>query len=201
MTQAKNPYHKENLRRDLLDAGRDYLVTHGHTSLSIRSLAQIVGVSPGAPYHHFPDRRSLLLALAIEGYEEMMAGVGKAVGGASGTADQLEAMGVHFIAFSKKNPHLVELMYESELTTPTLDRQLLDYQIRAHKALRGLIAEHLPDITEDEADVRTIAFWSAVYGFANMLRKGLIYPDGVMDFKERQLSLAIVHQAVLMAIT
>ncbi|MEL0252821.1 MAG: TetR/AcrR family transcriptional regulator, partial [Novosphingobium sp.] len=68
---AKKPYHRENLRRDLLDAGREYVRQHGHHGLSIRTLAQQVGVSPGAPYHHFPDRRSLLLALAIEGFEEM----------------------------------------------------------------------------------------------------------------------------------
>ena len=67
----QNSYHKENLRQDLIDAGLAYVKAQGHASLSVRTLAQKVGVSPGAPYHHFPDRRSLLLAIAGEGFKDL----------------------------------------------------------------------------------------------------------------------------------
>ena len=199
MAQAKKPYHKENLRRDLLDAGREYVAAHGHLNLSMRTLAQKVDVSPGAPYHHFPDRRAFLLALAVEGFEEMLAGVRQALAGASGPNARLRAMGRHFIAFADANPHLIDLMYESELTAPTLDPQLLDYQVLAHKALRGEIDAAVPGLGHSEADLRSIAFWSAIYGFATMRRKGVIHSGGA-DVVEAELANAIVDRAVLMAI-
>jgi len=59
MAKSKS-YHKEDLRKDLLDAGRAYVEAHGHQSLSVRTLAQKVGVSAGAPYHHFGDRQKLV---------------------------------------------------------------------------------------------------------------------------------------------
>ena len=62
MASAKPTYHRENLKEELLAAAVIYIAEHGHQDLSVRKLSQIVGVSPGAPYHHFPDRRSLLIA-------------------------------------------------------------------------------------------------------------------------------------------
>ncbi|MFM6832655.1 MAG: TetR/AcrR family transcriptional regulator [Novosphingobium sp.] len=171
---AKKPYHRENLRRDLLDAGREYVRQHGHHGLSIRTLAQQVGVSPGAPYHHFPDRRSLLLALAIEGFEEMLDGAEQVRRSTATSAEKLSKMGLLFIRFAETNPFLLDLMYESELTSPVLDPKLLDYQLKGHFDLRDHLMAALPGIADEEADLRVIAFWSAIYGFSSMRKKGVI---------------------------
>lgn len=199
MAQAKKPYHKENLRQDLLDAGRAFVQQNGHINLSMRTLAQAVDVSPGAPYHHFPDRRALLLSLAVEGFEEMLAGARAALAGVSGTPARLRALGLHFIDFADANPHLIDLMYESELTAPALDPQLLSYQVTAHTTLRAEIAAAVPGLSPAEADLRSISFWSAIYGFATMRRKGVIHSGGA-EVDMAKLSTAIVDRAVLMAI-
>ncbi|KAG5735824.1 hypothetical protein E4T56_gene4300, partial [Termitomyces sp. T112] len=68
----KKHYHRENLKRDLFEAGRDFVQKHGHHELSMRMLAQLADVSPGASYHHFADRRAILLAVAIDGYERLL---------------------------------------------------------------------------------------------------------------------------------
>lgn len=199
MPAKKKPYHKENLRRDLLEAGRTYLEAHGHLGLSIRTLAQQVGVSPGAPYHHFPDRRSFLLALAIEGFTEML-GETRTIGdGATDPAAKLQQLGLAFIGFAEANPHLIDLMYESELTTPTLDEKLQEFQKVGHDTLRRQIASAVPKLSDEEIDLRTLAYWSAVYGFASMRRKGIIHTSpgtvATVDVAE-----AIVDRAALSAL-
>ena len=131
---SKKPYHKEDLRGDLLKAGRAWIEANGHVGLSMRTLSQQVGVSPGAPYHHFPDRRAFLLALALDGFREMLA---QSQGIAASRADpgaKLHAMGTEFIRFAEENPRLVDLMYESELTSPALDEELLAFQQQGHTA-------------------------------------------------------------------
>jgi AcrR family transcriptional regulator len=50
----------------------------GLESLSFREIARRAGVSHNAPYRHFPDRDSLLVALACEGFDllsELLEGV------------------------------------------------------------------------------------------------------------------------------
>lgn len=196
---AKKPYHKENLRRDLLEAGRAYVEAHGHPGLSIRTLAQQVGVSPGAPYHHFPDRRSFLLALAVDGFKEMLGNTEAIASSEANPFDQLRELGLAFIRFAERNPHLIDLMYESELTAPTLDQQLVEFQKVGHDTLRRQIALALPKLADEEIDLRTLAFWSAIYGFASMRRKGIIHTSpgaiATVDIAE-----AIVDRAALSAL-
>jgi len=174
---TKKPYHKENLRGDLLKAGRAYVEAHGHLGLSIRTMAQQVGVSPGAPYHHFPDRRTFLLALATEGFKEMLAASRKIADTSADPETKLREMGIVFIRFTEDNPHLIDLMYESELTTPSLDENLQEFQQSGHKMLREQIASAVPGLPDPEIDLRTLTYWSAIYGFASMRKKGVIHPS------------------------
>jgi AcrR family transcriptional regulator len=196
---TKKPYHKEDLRGDLLRAGRAWVEAHGHLGLSMRILAQQVGVSPGAPYHHFPDRRAFLLALALDGFREMLARSDAVAATADNPADKLRALGTQFIRFAEENPHLVDLMYESELTSPALDPDLLAFQQIGHAAVRAAVAASMPGLDGEAADLRTLAFWSAIYGFASMRRKGVIRPmPGAMTTAD--LAGAIVERAIVAAL-
>lgn len=196
----KKPYHRDDLRGDLLAAGRDYVGKHGHLGLSMRTLAQTVGVSPGAPYHHFPDRRAFLLALAIEGFREMTAGAVAIAESDDPSAEKLKQMGLVFIRFADDNPHLIDLMYESELTSPTLDPQLLEFQVTGHNALRGPIIEAAPGLSDEEVDLRAVAYWAAIYGFSSMRRKGVLHPHKPDLIPSVDIADAIVDRSVRAAL-
>lgn len=53
-----------NSRTDVLRAARDILREHSLADLSMRRLAAELGVSPNALYWHFPNKQTLLAALA-----------------------------------------------------------------------------------------------------------------------------------------
>ncbi|MCH5641528.1 MULTISPECIES: TetR family transcriptional regulator [unclassified Gordonia (in: high G+C Gram-positive bacteria)] len=53
-----------NSRADVLRAARGILVEHSLADLSMRRLATELGVRPNALYWHFPNKQSLLAALA-----------------------------------------------------------------------------------------------------------------------------------------
>jgi AcrR family transcriptional regulator len=199
-TTKKKPYHKENLRGDLLIAGREFVEANGHIAMSIRTLAQQVGVSPGAPYHHFPDRRSLLLAIAIEGFNELMANTNIIAEANQSNARKLKRMGMLFIRFAEENPRLLDLMYESELTMPTLEPELLKYQMLGHEALKRPIVSALPGISDTEADLRVVAFWSAIYGFASMRKKGVLHVFQPSTLPTLDIAEAIVDRSILSAL-
>src|SRR5690554_7850941 len=68
---SPSPYHHGDLRSALLQEADVMLKENGIEGLSLRQLAERVGVSRTAPYHHFRDKHELLCALATEGFREL----------------------------------------------------------------------------------------------------------------------------------
>jgi AcrR family transcriptional regulator len=66
-----SPYHHGDLREALLQGADDLLRERGIEGLSLRKLAEQVGVSRTAPYHHFRDKHDLLCALAARGFAHL----------------------------------------------------------------------------------------------------------------------------------
>ncbi len=76
----------------------------------MRRVAAAVGVTPMAIYRHYPDRASLLNALADEGFAELAAllAVKKVPGG---IAARLTKMMEVYLEHALQNPRLFELMF------------------------------------------------------------------------------------------
>jgi len=66
--QNKSNYHHGDLRSTLINAANVLLKEMGIEGLSLRKLADKVGVSRTAPYHHFKDKNQLLCAIAEQGF-------------------------------------------------------------------------------------------------------------------------------------
>jgi len=58
------PYHHGDLRRVLIDAALKLVGEGGADAVSVREAARRAGVSPGAPFRHFPSREALMSAVA-----------------------------------------------------------------------------------------------------------------------------------------
>jgi len=78
-TQKKGPekssYHHGDLRQSLINATRDMIREGGVEAVSLRKLAERVGVSRTAAYHYFKDKNILLCTLAEEGFRHWMVAV------------------------------------------------------------------------------------------------------------------------------
>jgi len=70
MPTLKKQYHHGDLTKSLLESAALIIKEQGVESLSMRKLADVVGVSRTAPYHHFKDKNALLCALAEQGFYE-----------------------------------------------------------------------------------------------------------------------------------
>jgi len=191
----RKTYHKENLRQDLVDAGRAYVEEHGHEALSVRTLAQEVGVSAGAPYHHFADRRLLLLAIASEGFKILTDRASEIGSSALSGRDKLIALGLNFIDFSDQSPRMFELMYKSELTTPKHAPELEKYHAIGHRLIRAAIASELPRTPRKSIETRALAFWAFVYGFAALRRIYSIRSFDRFNMSRDEVARAVVTRA------
>jgi AcrR family transcriptional regulator len=197
----RTTYHKENLRQDLVDAGRAYVEANGHVSLSVRTLAQAVGVSAGAPYHHFADRRLLLLAIASEGFKILTDKAAEIGASNLSSRDKLIGLGMNFIVFADRSPRMFELMYESELSMPKHDPQLEKYHKIGHHLIRSAIAAEMGRASAKSVETRTVAFWAFVYGFAALRRMYTIHSFDRFNMPREAVARSVVTQAATAAVT
>jgi AcrR family transcriptional regulator len=121
----RTSYHHGALREELLAACRKLIEAEGIGAVSLRRVAREAGVSPGAPYHHFPDRAALLAALSAQGFELLAERLAQARAAA---ADPLAALGglvEAYVEFAHEQPAYFQLMFRPELSrsekTPDLE--------------------------------------------------------------------------------
>lgn len=62
-----------DLRQQILDAAKRLFIQHGYHGLSMREIAETLGVSKAALYYHFKDKEELLLAILDSYLDEMEA--------------------------------------------------------------------------------------------------------------------------------
>ena len=67
MSKKETRYHHSDLRSTLVEAAAAMIAETGVAGVTMRGLAQRVGVSRTAPYRHFADKAALLAAVAEEG--------------------------------------------------------------------------------------------------------------------------------------
>jgi AcrR family transcriptional regulator len=91
-------------------AARRLLDREGAEAVTMRRVAAAVGVTPMAIYRHYPDRASLLNALADEGFKELASrlAVKKFSGGVE---ERLTKMMEIYLEHALQKPRLFELMF------------------------------------------------------------------------------------------
>jgi AcrR family transcriptional regulator len=104
-----------NLQRAILDASLELISRRGIGALSMREVSRRLGVTHGAPYHHFRDRGAILAALTEEGFERLEQELRAAAGRADDPREQFEALGRAYVAFAVSSPSYFRLMFRPEL--------------------------------------------------------------------------------------
>lgn len=91
-------------------AARTLLHKEGAEAVTMRRVAERVGITPMAIYRHFPDRAALLNALADEGFRELAAWLAQQR--LTGDVEQrLYKMGDLYLEHALAKPKLFDLMF------------------------------------------------------------------------------------------
>jgi AcrR family transcriptional regulator len=91
-------------------AARRLLDEEGIDAVTMRRVAEAVGITPMAIYRHFPDRAGLLNAVAGQGFEELAARLA-AMRFSGSIEERLTKMGKTYLDHALENPRLFELMF------------------------------------------------------------------------------------------
>jgi AcrR family transcriptional regulator len=112
MEKKRDSYHHGDLRATLLEVAARMIADQGVEGVTMRGLADRIGVSRSAPYRHFADKAALLAAVAEDGFKRLAAGLRAA--GAEQAGDPLlsfRSMCLAYVEFAVEHPTHYRLMF------------------------------------------------------------------------------------------
>lgn len=168
-------YHHGDLREALLAAALDSIAAQGTEKLSLRALAREAGVSPTAPYRHFPSKTCLLAALITRGFDRMREALETGRDGAAATAEQrLQAVGLAYIRFALDNPTCYHLMFSTVIVDFSEYEDLKRAADAAYSVVLDVLAEMLAERNPANVSLTQAGAvaWAAVHGISSLLLFG-----------------------------
>jgi len=171
-------YHHGDLEAALLEAAVNLVRVNGPDHLSLRAVAEQVGVSPSAVYHYFPDKDSLISALGDQLFIKMSEMQRVAVGGIRGTSARAARLryreiGRTYFRWANSEPNLFRLMFggfckiEKRGTHESEEAFLM-----LSKCLEDLLATGV--ITATMRRYGELISWTAVQGASTLIIEGIL---------------------------
>ncbi len=138
------------------------------------AVAREAGVSPAAPYHHFPDRAALLAALSAQGYQLLARELAAAKAAAATPVQALTALIRAYVTFAQQNPAYFRLMFRPELSEPQKHPDAKAAEETAAVLLDETVAHCVRAgvIPAAQADALAVTAWSLGHGMASLWLDG-----------------------------
>lgn len=188
----------EQLRDEILDAATDLLLLTGDAAaVSIRAVAQRVGVTPPSIYLHFVDKQTLLDAVCARYYEQLNEQLQRAAEGQPTTLDVFLAQGLAYVRFATQTPEMYRIATMVEGNSDCDVDAVLASSAFVH--LRVSVRNLMDQGIFAAGDPTTIALdlWTAVHGVASLLIAKPYLPFGDREaFAARVLKAACTGHIV-----
>ena len=117
MPASSAPSELSPRAREIVGVALELLEEEGPDGLSMRRIAERVGIRAPSIYKHLPDKQALEAAIISVGFELMAHAF---EGALSGSEDPLRALARAYRGFAKAHPHLYRLMTDRELNRELL---------------------------------------------------------------------------------
>lgn len=176
--REKSAYHHGDLRASLLSTAKDIVNKQGIEQLSLRKMAEKVGVSRTAAYHHFKDKNELLCAIAADGFEQWQA---QSVNIFSDTTqsnkEKFHLFVYSYIRFAMDNANLYDLMFgrtlwKKEAANDTLKK--IAYQSFEHQVKMTQLWQQQNILNKNENALRLAqVVWGTLHGIAKLQIDGI----------------------------
>ena len=191
--KSASSYHHGDLQSSLLTTATAMITEQGVEALSLRKLAERIGVSRTAAYHHFKDKKDLLSAIAAQGFITWQSQAEQIFNDNKLSDKEKYQTFVHYyVRFATQNAAIYKLMFGStlwkkvkekkdseETTEQTNSQTLIDvaypsfqYQVEMTEAWqkKGILPQ-----SQNSLRLAQVT-WATLHGIAQLVIDG-IYAD------------------------
>jgi AcrR family transcriptional regulator len=176
------------LYEEILDAAETLLDTSGESAVTIRAVAQRVGVSNPAVYLHFADRSALLSTVCLRVWDRLDTYMTDAGSTATDPAGDLKNRCVAYVRFGLDHPLRYRLVASGPATEATA--RVADACFRSLRhAVRRTADDGVPD---SEVTALTRAVCACLHGAVSLLllQPASVWPDDLDRYVDDVASLA-----------
>jgi len=165
----------DRLRAEIIAATERLLLeTASEEAVSIRAVADAIGITPPAIYRHFHDKSTLLFEVCAEHFERMDRFVVESSSDVDDPVDVLCRRAHAYVQFARDNPEHYRIMFMGRPTlTPQhyADSLLVETGSFGHfvQCVKACVdaGRFRPELTD--AFALTLALWAVVHGLASLV--------------------------------
>ena len=172
----------ETLRADLLAATERLMIETGRAeAVSIRAIADAVGVTPPSIYLHFPDKDSLILAVCERHFETFDSVIEAAGLSTDDPVESLRRRGQAYVRFGLENPEPYRILFMTRNDSAQQREVVVGAGARAFQHLVDAVQRCIDAGAFRPVDpvLAATGVWAAVHGVTSLLISlpGFPWPD------------------------
>jgi len=170
----------------LVDAAARILSTEGAAALTLRRLAQTVGVSTMPVYTLFGDKQGLLAAMYRAGYQRLGAALTAAAEAADDPLQALVNLGHAYRTTALANPDLYDLMFGRPVPAFRPDNETKDVAETTFRPLVAAVQRCLDAgrLTGADAERISLHLWAVSHGMVSLELAGHLAEDPDQAYEE-----------------
>ncbi len=185
---ARRSYHHGRLKEALLEAARALIEQRGPQGFSLTEAARLVGVTPAAPYRHFPDREALIGEVTRRGFDLFNERLAEAWD--NGQPDAMTAfsrMGRAYLDFARNEPGYYRCMFMRTLGPDVHDPPVVGDSPSASRQSFAMFTEATAAAMRTEWSgefdpvLLALKIWALSHGVATLMLGGYLPPSGPAD--------------------
>ena len=124
-SKARRDREKAKTRRLILEAARELFTQQGYAQTSMRRIADQIGYTATAIYHHFRDKDALLNELCLLDFRALGEAL-QEMGQIPDPLERLRLMGQNYVRFALNHPQQFRFMFLVERPIPGPDQVTID---------------------------------------------------------------------------
>ncbi len=175
--KAKATYHHGDLREALLREAPGCIAEQGFERFTLRGLARDLGVTHGAVYRHFSDKRELLVALALSGHKDFAEILAAAASKTGEVERGIKAVARAYVRWALANDSLYQIMFGPRLNEDGRHPELEDAIEETFCAVDALFEQQ--SLSKTRARHLSVSLMTQLHGYCDLVRLRRIRVRGV----------------------
>lgn len=172
----RETYHHGRLKQAMVEAATQLIAEVGPHAVTVREAARRAGVSPGAPFRHFPTRAALMTAVAEEAMRRFQKAISACLAQVArfGPREKLEVVGKAYVGWAVNHPAYFKALSNRDLIDFEGSSALMEMSAQTEALLAGLFGEARQRglLRSDDVETTALSARAMVYGLARMFVDG-----------------------------
>jgi AcrR family transcriptional regulator len=167
----------EAFRSRLCEAAERLFAERGPEAVTMRELAQALGVSPMTPYRYFKDKDAILAAVRAAAFARFAVRLEAAMALPADPLHRSRSAGEAYVDFALSEPQAYRLMFDLNQPTEGDYPELQAAIVRARRTMTVHIEAMIEaGLLEGDAELIGHMFWSILHGMLMLQLSGKLAP-------------------------